>query len=70
LNFKDAKLKLKKILEPLTPDAIIYIGAFVRDEVFYYIMNPNTFLKNNILQPNLYPIVGASNRGMIMTSAY
>ena len=70
LNFKDAKIKLKRILDPQTPDAIMYIGAYVREEVFYYIMNPNTFIKNNILKPNYTPIPGVYNRGMIMTTAY
>jgi hypothetical protein len=48
----------------------MYIGAYVREEVFYYIMNPNTFIKNNILKPNYTPIPGVYNRGMIMTTAY
>ena len=70
LNFKEGKIKLKKILEPQTPDAIILNGAYVREEVFYYVMNPNSFIKNSILKSNLSPITGVTFRGMIMTTAF
>lgn len=67
LDFKRGIIKLKRILDANTK---IYMGTFVRDEVFYYVMNQNNFMKNSIVTSNFEQILNVSNRGMIMTTAF